>query len=84
MKQTQEAQVSAVKTTEVKQTKHFPFVVVKTEDDKWHLAAGNSFVSEKTFPSYEEACRYLNSKPWDVIVNFICQTISLVESHETK
>ena len=74
----QDAKLTEIKTTEVKATKHFPFVAVKTEDDKWHLAAGNSFVTEKTFDSYQDACQYLSTKPWDILVNFICHTISLI------
>ena len=68
-------------TTTVEQSNTFPFVFVKT-NNKYQIAAGNCIVSEKTFKSKKTAQEYLDSKPWEIIVNFICQTISIIQENE--
>lgn len=68
-------------TTSVEQSNTFPFTFVKT-NETYQIAAGNCLVSDKKFKSKKESQAYLDSKPWDIIVNFICQTILVIQENE--
>lgn len=44
------------------------FLIVNVED-KWRIGVSGRWVTKKIFNSYEEAQAYIDSKPWDLIMN---------------
>ena len=74
---------SETSSTTIHETKHFPFIVVQQNED-FHLAVGNNYITENVFTSLEEANAYLEEKPWDILINFICLTCQKVMQNETK
>ena len=61
------------------EVKESPFTVIERKEDKNTLcviALGNDRVSEKFFTSVEEAIQYVDTKPWELILN---TTVVLME-----
>lgn len=54
---------------------HEPFLIVNREG-KYLIALTNSIVSNKEFDTYEEAGAYIDSKPWDLLINTIAFAIN--------
>lgn len=47
------------------------FTLVKGEDGKIFIAVGQYKVSNKSFDTYDQAERYIGTKPYEIIVNLI-------------
>lgn len=47
------------------------FTIVE-RNGNFNIAVGNKIVSKLTFVSLEETQDYINSKPWELIVNAVC------------
>ena len=62
-----------VKVTETVKTEKYGeiFVLVKT-DKNVKIAVGNALVSKLSFKSLKDAKTYIDSKPWELLVNVIC------------
>lgn len=65
-------------------TQHDVFAIV--EKEKTFIAIGNTIISEKTFKNTEEAISYINSKPYELIINTCCYIMQLnnEKKNETK
>lgn len=55
---------------------------IAEKDGKFHILVQNYIVSEKTFDKLEKAEKYINSKPWELIINVTSLTLKLVQQHE--
>lgn len=69
-------QVTNEETTEVIETKVFPFVLVR-KNKIYRIAAGDAFMSKKVFKTKFGALLYLHARPTELLVNFICKTIQI-------
>ena len=59
------------KTTEVQKNQldnSENFLIVNVED-KWRIGIANRWVTRQAFSSPEEAQKYIDQKPWDMIMN---------------
>ena len=83
MQQNQEIQLQDEVTTRVHDVKYAPFKVLQ-QDDTFKIILGNSIVSERTFKKKEDAIKYINSKPYELITNLICITLELKEQYEKE
>lgn len=43
--------------------------VRKKDVTKWCIVLGNQLITEERFKSADEAQKYLDKKPWDIILN---------------
>lgn len=57
------------------------FTIAENEN-KFYVLVQNYVVSEKTFDKLNDAERYINSKPWELIINVTSLTQKLVQQHE--
>lgn len=53
--------------TEFKEVKDTPFTLVKRED-VWVIAMGDKIVSDKQFKTSIEGIKYINTKPYSLII----------------
>lgn len=51
------------------------FNAVQNEGNKWQITTGNYIISRMEFETYEEAEKYINKKPYDIIMN-LCALIA--------
>lgn len=62
-------------TIKVHKAKSKPFFIIEreiNENKTFEIAVGQEIISEKKFNSYDEAQRYIGSKPWEIIINLAC------------
>ncbi len=52
-------------------SKTTPFTIVKIDDNGYRVAVGRYIVTEETFRTIETAEDYINSKPYELIINTI-------------
>lgn len=71
--------------------KIFRIVRLSAENDNVTIAIGNYRVTNKVFKTENEAQRYINSKPWELIVavstlftEFILKKDEIIESKDTN
>lgn len=83
MKQEKEMQLQDEVITKVHDVKYAPFKVLQ-QNDKFKIILGNSIVSERTFDKKEDAIRYINNKPYELITNLICITLELKQQYEKE
>lgn len=58
-----------------------PFTILETDDEKFLISLGNQIVSELTFDTLEEAEKYIDEKPWELILN---STMYLIQFNENN
>ena len=58
-----------------------PFVLVEGADG-WFVVMGEHIVSEKRFKTKNEAKRFVDSKPWELIVVGTCAYMKILEKLE--
>ena len=90
MEQSQETkQVNEMKTAihQLENKDCFPFAVLEVEDNEQHFftpVLGNSLTTDKKFESLEETENYIISKPYDLILSLVCETLKLHQNYETE
>lgn len=47
------------------------FTIIE-RNKNFNIAVSNKIVSKKTFVSLDDAIEYINSKPWELIINATC------------
>lgn len=57
------------------------FTIAENEN-KFYVLVQNYVVSEKTFDKLKDAERYINSKPWELIINVTSLTQKLIKQNE--
>lgn len=67
----------------------FPFKVMKHDrtckneqgedevESEFKVVVGNAIISNKDFFTLEDAISYIDSKPWELIVNLFCYTLEM-------
>lgn len=83
MKQEKEMQLQDEVIINVHDVKYAPFKVFQ-QNETFKIILGNSIVSERTFDKKEDAIRYINSKPYELITSLICITLELKEKYEKE
>ena len=72
-------------TIKVHKAKSKPFLIIEKETDEnktFEIAIGQDIISEKKFNSYDEAQRYIGSKPWEIIINLACLIYQIEKENE--
>lgn len=52
-------------------------------NNKVRIVVGRNIISEKEFDKFKEAQKYLDQKPWEIIVNLICLISKDIKNNET-
>lgn len=60
------------------------FTLVQDTNKKWHIAVGQNIMCQKTFNSVKEADAYINSKPYELLINLFCLIRELQRKNEIK
>lgn len=60
------------------------FVLVQDTNKKWHIAVGQKIISQKTFNSVKEADAYINSKPYELLINLFCLIQEMQRKNEIE
>lgn len=76
---TQEAVIKSQ--SNITTTKRGIFTIAQ-KDGKYYILVQNYIVSEKTFDTFKQAERYMNSKPWELIINVTSLTQKLIKENE--
>lgn len=66
-----ETKTEVTNSIEVKSSKTTPFTLAN-RNGEWAVCVGNQKLHENTFTSEEEAEQFINSKPYELIVNLCC------------
>jgi hypothetical protein len=45
-----------------------PFTAIKLQNGRWGLVMGDQLVSDQTFEDVDEASKFVESKPWSLIM----------------
>lgn len=73
--------------TEVKESVkthvHDIFIIVE-KNEQCFVALGDKIVSKNVFATVEEAKEYVDSKPWELIVNATCAVYEIVLKETAK
>ena len=69
--------MSEVKKTELDENNVFLIVNV---EDKYRIALGEHWVTKQIFDTPEEAQKYINSKPWELLMNVAAVMAKFVNS----
>ena len=59
-------------------------VVVEVAENKFLIGAFGMIVSSKEFISLEHATDYINSKPWELIINLCTLAFKKLQEYETE
>lgn len=60
------------------------FMIVNTPNNKHIIVMGNYRVSEKEFDTFEDANEYVNSKPYEIILNMVLIHQIYEKEHEKE
>lgn len=60
------------------------FYFVKDENGKIHICVGGYSVCEKTFDTFDQAEKYVGTKPWEILVNVCYLILKKHNDNETK
>ena len=83
-KYSQKAKVKNVQENKPLQiVQHELFNIIKGPQG-YFLAVQNKIVSSKTFKSVEEAKKYINSKPWELLVNVSCICFDIMNENKEQ
>lgn len=63
-----------------KQSKEKIFALVKDEKNKIHICMGGFLVSQESFDTFNQAETYIDTKPWEIIIN--CAATILTKNEE--
>lgn len=69
-KKTITPKITAKETTKVHQ--YLQVFTIVERNGNFNIAVGNKIITKKTFISIEDAENYIDSKPWELIVNATC------------
>lgn len=83
MKKEKKVTVKDVKTEQPQVTGHNIFMIVK-EGSNYKIACGSNYMSRMTFATLEEAKSYIDSKPWELIINTTCYIYGLTSKNSKK
>lgn len=72
-----------VKESTVQTSGHDIFTLV-TKDGVVMIAIADKIVSRNSFASEEEAIKYIESKPWELIINVSCVCFDLVQKQSNN
>lgn len=67
---------------EIRQVKDTPFTIVN--DGIWHICIGNNIIVTEQFEKPEEAIKYINKKPYEIIINLIGLMIETRLTNKTE
>lgn len=73
--------VTEIVTNQVEQEEMF---LIINRDGKYMIALTNQIVSKKQFETLEEAREYINSKPWELILNTAAVMAKFATTEEIK
>ena len=45
-----------------------PFTAIQLQNDRWAIVMGDQLVSDQTFKDVDEASKFVESKPWSLIL----------------
>ena len=45
-----------------------PFTAIQLQNERWALVMGDQLVSDQTFENVDEATKFVESKPWSLIM----------------
>lgn len=54
------------------------------ETKEYRIILGNSIVSTESFTSEEDAKKYVDSKPYELLINLICDIYQKLKNDESK
>lgn len=70
---------------EFKKSKGSPiFNLVKNKEGKVIITVGEYVASKKQFDSFEQAERYIGTKPWEIIINLVEITMYYEKEQNSK
>lgn len=73
--------VENVEVTKPQLEQYLIFTVVKIGGN-WKIAVGNNIMSQMTFSNKKEAIEYIDSKPWDLIINTTCYLYEISQKNK--
>lgn len=87
------AKVGKTETTTIHESNVQPFQIIEqkvidndkeqpTEENRFRIGACGQYMSDKVFENKEEAESYIDSKPWELIINLNYLTIKLYNEYE--
>lgn len=62
----------------IKLVKHDIFTLVKGEDKKVQIVIGDALITERKFSSFKYAKEFIDSKPYELIMNIACLSVELM------
>lgn len=63
----------------------FTILQIINDDKKMYkIAVGDAIISNNEFTSVKDAKNYIDSKPYEILVNLICLTNERMKNYETK
>lgn len=60
------------------------FAIVKNENGKYNICAGQYKISDKSFDMIDQAERYIGTKPYEIICNLIALFVKLHEDEKAS
>lgn len=63
---------------EVSETKQYDVFILVKKDKKVHIAFTNKIISTKIFKSFKEAEKYIDEKPWELLINTSCAVFEII------
>lgn len=73
--------VENVKVQEPQVKMHDVFAIVKVGNN-YMIGCGNNYMSKATFASIKDAQEYIDSKPWELIINTTCYIYELSKQNK--
>lgn len=58
---------------------HEDLFVIVEQNGQFRIAVTNKIISNKVFGSLKEATNYIDSKPWELIVNVSCAIWDIIQ-----
>lgn len=78
---TNEAKIRNVK-EEIVKTEQYDLFTLVNKGKKWFVAIGNNVVTHSTFDRAEQAKKYIDTKPWELILNTCAVMQSMLKQME--
>lgn len=73
--------VNVVESTKTEQKEIF---VIVNHNGEFMIALGNNVVSKEKFDSREKAIAYIDSKPWELILNSTAVMMAIINEQQNK
>lgn len=73
-----------VQSTELVKTQQHDVFIIVEKNGQCLIALGDKIVSKNTFATIEEAQNYIDSKPWELIINATCAVWEIVVKQTQK